>query len=377
MNIPITKPYFDEKEAAAAAKVIKSGWVAQGPETKEFENKLAEYVCSKYAVAVSSGTTALHLALLASGIGNGDEVIVPSFSFIATANVVLYAGAKPVFVDIDPGTYNIDPRQIIKIITKNTKAIIAVHQVGLPAYLDEINNTAKENSIHVIEDAACALGSVYKNKKIGNSDNLVCFSFHPRKIITTGEGGAITSNNNKYEDLLRKLRNQGMSVSTHERHSANKITFEEYPVIGYNYRMTDIQAAVGSVQLSKIDEIINKRRALAKKYNNAFIENKHIEIPYVPENSETTYQSYILRIKDTSPVTRDGLMKKLLDKGISTRRGVQAIHREKAYVEMFGKISLPETEKAADRTITLPLYPQMTDEEHKYIIENVIHCFRI
>lgn len=372
MKIPITKPYYDDKEQSAAAEVIKSGWVAQGPVTEEFEAGLSNYVGARYAVAVSSGTTAIQLALSVLEIGTGDEVIVPSFSFIATANVVVHACAIPVFADIEPRSYNIDPNKIAEKITGRTKAILAVHQVGLPAELDEINSIAKASGLTVIEDAACALGSVYKGRKIGNSDNLVCFSFHPRKVITTGEGGAITSRNRSHEELMRQLRNQGMSAASYERHSANGKSFEEFPVMGFNYRITDIQSAVGNVQLSKLEEIITKRQEHARKYNNAFSEIENIEIPYIPECCETTYQSYMLRLKESCPIGRNDLMEKLLDKGIATRRGIQAIHREKAYIEKFGDISLPETELAADTTITLPLYPHMTEDEQDYVIENIL-----
>ncbi|MFC1555367.1 DegT/DnrJ/EryC1/StrS family aminotransferase [candidate division KSB1 bacterium] len=368
MNIPITKPFFDDREQTAAAEVINSGWVAQGPKTEEFEKQLSDYIGCKYSIGVSSGTTALHLCLIALGIGNGDEVIVPSYSFIASANVILHAGAVPVFVDIDPRTYNLDPDKIREKITGNTRAIIAVHQVGLPADLDEINQIAKQNGLFVIEDAACAIGSEYRSVKIGCSDNLVCFSFHPRKVITTGEGGAISSNNDSLEEKIRILRNQGMSRPAHNRHTSDSIEFEQFPVIGYNYRITDIQSAIGIIQLSKLNEIIEKRRKLADRYNKAFENNKYLTPPFIPDDMKTTYQSYILRISDSCPISRNEIMQKLMENGIAAKRGIQAIHTELFYVDKFRNLSLPETEKAVDSTLIIPLYPQMTDEEQEYVI---------
>ena len=376
MNIPITKPYFDEREEIAVSDVIKSGWVTQGPKVKEFENLLNEYTGAKYSVAVTSCTVALYLSLYINEIGYGDEVIVPSLSFIATANVVKHVGAVPVFVDIDSKTYNIDPSKIEEKITKRTKAILLVHQVGIPAPIDEINAIADKNGLIVIEDGACAIGAVYKKKRIGNSRNLVCFSFHPRKVITTGEGGAITSNNEKFEELLRKLRHQGMSVSDTERHASKEIIFEKYPVVGFNYRMSDINAAVGIVQMMKLENIMKMRLKLAARYNEAFREHPAISILNLPEYVEPTYQTYIIRLEEKSRISRDELMKILLEKGISTRKGIMAIHREKPYSGLVENHSLPETEKAADNTITLPLYPQMTEDEQEYVIESVIEIVK-
>ncbi|MFC1730161.1 DegT/DnrJ/EryC1/StrS family aminotransferase [candidate division KSB1 bacterium] len=361
MKIPITKPYFDDKEIAAAAKVIESGWVAQGPKVAEFENKFSEYVHSKNSIAVSSGTAALHLALIALGIHEDDEVIVPSFSFIATANAVVYVNVKPVFADIDPATFNIDPKDIAGKINRKTKAIIAVHQVGLPADMNSINTIGRDHGIPVIEDAACALGSQYADRRIGDSDNIACFSFHPRKVITTGEGGMITVNDDETADLLRSLRNHGANQDS-----------EEYARIGFNFRMTDIQAAIGLEQLKKLDFILSRRRQLAQRYSEAFQENENLIPPAEPPDSVPNYQSYILRIKDSSPVNRDRMIELLHEKGIAAKKGIQAIHREKAYVERYGKVSLPETERAADTTAILPLYPQMTDKDIECVIDTVL-----
>jgi len=373
--IPIIKPYFSEEEEIAAAEVIRSGWVTQGPKVNEFESLLTEYLSADFSVAVTSCTTALFLALKVLEIGAGDEVIVPSFSFIATANSVVHTGAVPVFVDIDPQTYNIDPDLIEEKITERTRAIMPVHQAGIPADMNRINEIAAKHDLQVIEDAACAIGSVYNNKYIGNSQNLVCFSFHPRKIITCGEGGAVVSGNKTHEKNLRLLRHQGMSVSDLARHSSKKIIIEEYPIVGYNFRLTDIQAAVGIAQLKKLDEIVSKRLRLAENYNTAFKDIPYVNIPAVSENTKIAFQSYILQIKDDSPVNRDELMEKLLGKDVASRRGVMAIHKEKPYVDMLGNIDLPNTEKCVGNTIILPLYPQMTDEEQNYVIDCVKEIF--
>ncbi len=255
MKIPLTKPFFDEKEERAVIKVLRSGWIMQGSKVSEFEKRIANYLSVKYAVAVTSGTTALHLSMRVLDIKKGDEVIVPSLTFIASANCILYVGAEPIFADIDEKTYNIDPKDIERKITKKTKAVIAVHQIGLPAEMDEIRKICKDHKLFLIEDAACALGAEYKGKKVGGLSDLACFSFHPRKSITTGEGGLITTNNKNYYDELISLRSHGM---------INKNGEETYPLLGYNYRMTDLQASIGIEQFKKLELILKKRRKLAE-----------------------------------------------------------------------------------------------------------------
>lgn len=369
MNVPITKPYIGEEEHKACLESIKTGWVSQGPRVAEFEKLIANYSSAKYGIATTSCTTALHIALLAMGIKPKDEVIVPSYTFIATANSVLYAGAKPVFVDINDKTYNIDPDKIQEKITDKTKLIMPVHQVGLPADMDNINKIAHENNLKVMEDAACALGSEYGGKKIG-SINTACFSFHPRKSITTGEGGMILTNDGEIDNLARILRSHGASVSDLARHKSDKVVFEEYPYLGYNYRMTDVQASIGTVQFKKLDYILKKRKEFAERYNDLFSSIDSVVPPFVPDNCKHSYQSYIIYL-DKPKVSRDELMQKLLEKGIATRRGIMAIHNEPYYIKKFGKISLPITEKMVDSTVILPLFVEMTEEQQDYVVDNI------
>jgi len=371
-RIEIAKPYFDEKEQNAVAEVIKSGWVSQGPKVKEFEEVFARYVGARHAIAVTSCTTALHLSLVALRIGGGDEVIVPSLSFIATANSVVHSGAKPVFVDVNPYTCNMDAEKIEKLITDKTVAIMPVHQMGLPADLGAIGEIAVKYRLRIIEDAACAIGSEYKRKKIGSHGNIACFSFHPRKIITTGEGGMITTDDGEIAAKLSLLRHQGMSVSDMERHSANKIIIESYPQVGFNYRMTDIQAAIGLVQMEKLPDILNKRRKIAERYDGTFKEIKCIRIPEVPDYAVNNYQSYSIELLGNAPVTRNSFMEKMLDAGIHTRRGIMAIHREPCYV--MNKVELPNTDRISENSLILPLHPSMSDEEIQHVIK-CVHSF--
>src|SRR5205823_819974 len=267
-SIPIARPYVGPEEEQAVIQSLRSGWLSQGPRVAEFEKQFAQYVGAKHAIAVSSCTAALHLAFIGAGIGSGDEVLCPSLSFIATANSVRYVGATPIFVDIDPLTYNLDPNRIEAAITPRTKAVLAVHQIGLPAALQEILEIARRRNLVVIEDAACAIGSIYTGQRIGSPHaSMACFSFHPRKILTTGEGGMITTSEEKVAARLRRLRQHAMSVSAAVRHNADKVVFECYDEVGYNYRMTDLQAAVGLVQLHRLDDFLRRRRDLAARYS--------------------------------------------------------------------------------------------------------------
>jgi len=370
--IPVAKPDLGEAEAAAARQAILSGWVTQGPQVAAFEDEFAQYVGAAHACAVSSCTTALHLALHALGVGAGDEVITVSHSFIATANVIGYCGATPVFVDIDPRTFNLHPGQLGAAITSRTRAILAVHQMGLPCDLSAILHVAKEHGLPVVEDAACAIGSEIRLgdewEKIGRPHGVIaCFSFHPRKIVTTGDGGMITTDDPELDRKFRLLRQHGMSVSDVARHAAKQVIFEEYLEVGFNYRMTDIQAAVGRVQFRRLPEFLRRRRRLADRYSEALVDIPGLEPPYIPGYARPNYQAFPVRVTRDYPLSRDELMQLLLNLGISTRRGIMNAHQEAPYIAH--QCSLPESEAARDGVILLPLYSQMTDEEQDSVIE--------
>ena len=368
VHIPITRPYITEDEAQAAADAVRSGWLVQGPRVAAFEDAVAAYVGARYAVATSNCTTALHLSLYASGIGPGDEVIVPSFTYIATANAVLHAGATPVFVDIDPRTYNLDQEAVAAAITPQTRAIIPVDQIGLAADLDPLLQLAARLGLQLIEDAAPALGASYRGRRIGSISPITCFSFHPRKSITTGEGGMITTDDPDLAAQLRVLRAHGASVSDLTRHTAGSVILEEYDTLGFNYRMTDIQAAVGLEQLKKLDWILAKRRQLGDRYTRLLGLLPGITPPYEPLDSQHTYQSYAVFLDPTIWPARDVVMEHLLARGIATRRGVMAIHQEPYYLRRFGRMHLPVTEEATRQTMLLPLYATMTEAEQDEVL---------
>ncbi len=371
-NIPVARPSMGTEEESAVLEVFRSGWISQGPKVAEFERQFAAYVGAPYAVAVSSCTTALHLAMLVAEIGAGDEVLCPSLSFIATANAIRYVGATPVFVDIDPITYNIDPNRIEEAITPRTRAILAVHQIGMPAAMSELNAIAQKHGLIVIEDAACASGSVYKGQRIGNPHSLLaCFSFHPRKVLSTGEGGMMTTANEGIASRLRRLRQHAMSISDLARHASTKIVAESYDEVGFNFRMTDMQAALGLVQLNKLPGFLERRRDRAATYTAALQEMSCFLPPHEPQECQSNFQSYMVRVSENAPFGRDDLMQALLDRGISTRRGVMPIHREKPYADPRWDAVLPETNRAADRTIILPLFDEMTDDDQDFVCDAV------
>lgn len=369
--IPIAKPYLTEDEAQSAYDTILSGWVTQGPKVEEFEKKFCEYSGAKYAAAVSNCTTALHLAMIAAGIKTGDEVICPSMSYIATANCIRYADATPVFAEVNPSTYNIDVKHAESLITERTKAIIIVHQIGMPADIDAFQKLCSKYNLKLIEDAACAIGSSYKGKKIGFHSELVCFSFHPRKVITTGEGGMIATSNEDYLKRIKLLRQHGMSVNDRMRHESSKILFEDHLEIGYNYRMTDFQAAIGIKQLEKLDRIIEERRKIALKYIEELNDIDCIRLPVEEEGYFSNYQSFSICLKENSPVSRNDLMQKLLDSGIASKRGIMTAHRETAYKNDYSSVKLPVSEKAADNSILIPVYIPMKDEDVNKVISKL------
>ena len=375
-KIPVAKPWFSDQEEKLVLEAIRSGWVAQGPMVKAFEKEVAQFIGVPHAIAANSCTSALQIALEVLGVGPGDEVIVPSFTFIATANCVIDRGAVPVFADIDPSTYNIDPADLEKKISPRTKCVIPVDQVGLPADIDAIRAIAKRRGLAVLEDAACALGSEYKGKRIGGLNDITCFSFHPRKVITAGEGGMILTADAAYAEKARSLVSHGASVSDLVRHQSSKVVIEEYRNFGYNYRMSDLQAAVGLGQFRRLEEILTKKRFFAERYTEAFSGIAEVVPPVDTADYRTNYQSYMIRLTDRAARSRDEIMDLLLEKGISTRRGIMAIHLEPAFLKRFGKCQLPETEKALRETMILPLYPQMTLEEQDYVIQTLTDYLR-
>ena len=370
--IPIAKPYLTKDEAQAAYDTILTGWITQGPRVAEFEEKFANYTGAKYAVAVSNCTTGLHLAMIVAGIKSGDEVICPSMSYIATANCIKYVGATPVFAEVSSHTYNLDIVDTEKKITSKTKAILLVHQIGMPADIDAFQTLCRKYNLKLIEDAACAAGSAYKGNKIGSHSELVCFSLHPRKVISTGDGGMITTNNEDYYNRLKLLRQHGMSINDRVRHESSKIIFEDHLEIGYNYRMTDIQASVGIKQLEKLDWIIEERRKIAKQYHEAFKDIQCIQLPIEADGFFSNYQSYSIYLKDNCPLRRNDLMQKMLDSGISTRRGIMTIHRETAYKMECISNKLPISEEVSDNSIIIPLYVPMEPEDVEKIITHLM-----
>jgi perosamine synthetase len=376
--LPIAKPQLDELEVEAARRVIMSGWVTQGPEVAAFEREFAAVVGAPHAVAVSNCTTALHLALLAAGVGAGDEVVTVSHSFIATANAVRYCGATPVFVDIAPGTFNIDAEMIEPAITPRTRAILCVHQLGMPCDLERIVEIGRRHGIPVIEDAACAIGSEIlwngRWEKIGAPHgDIACFSFHPRKIVTTGDGGMLTTRNPAYDAKFRLWRQHSMSVPDTVRHGAREIIFETYPEPGYNYRMTDLQAAVGRVQLQRLPGTVDYRRRMAASYTELLASIDGVTPPAEPAWAHTNWQSYGVTL--AAGIDQRAVMQSMLDAGISTRRGVMCAHLEAAYpagtwrsVEGSG---LALSEAAMNATVLLPLHHEISAGDQRRIVDTL------
>lgn len=375
-HIAVAKPVLDEREVDAARRVILSGWVTQGPEVASFEKDFAAFVGAPFACAVSNCTTALHLALLAVGVGEGHEVITVSHSFIATANAIRYCGATPVFVDIGVDSFNIDPDRIAAAITPRTRVILCVHQLGMPCDLQRIMEISRRHGLTVVEDAACATGSeIFWNgqwERIGRPHaDIACFSFHPRKVVTTGDGGMLTTANPDYDRQFRLLRQHAMTVPDTVRHGSGRVIFESYDEIGYNYRMTDLQAAIGRVQIERLPEIIAARRRLAALYTSLLARIDRLRSPLEPSWARSNWQSYCVTLP--SRTDQFTIMQRLLDRGISTRRGVMNAHRESAYSGgAYRSVGpLGRSEWAQDTTMMLPFFVQMTEDEVRYVVSEL------
>jgi perosamine synthetase len=364
-RLPVIVPVLGEEEARAAADTVRSGWVAQGPRVAEFERAFAASVGAQHGVAVSSCTTALHLALVVLGVGPGDDVVVPSFSFIATANAVRYVGATPVFADVDLGSGNLTTETVDAVRTDRTRAVIAVHQGGVPADVDALRAACVQWGAALVEDAACAAGSTVRGRPASAGAALAAWSFHPRKVITTGEGGMVTTDDPEYAARLRRLREHGMNMSAAERHASAQPVLESYLETGFNYRMTDIQAAIGLVQLRKLDALVARRRELAARYHELLADVPGLRPVRDPTYGTSNFQSFWVLLERGD---RDAVLAALAAAGVSARRGIMAAHLEPAYSDAPAP-ALPVTERLTRDSLILPLFHDMTDSDQEYVVD--------
>jgi len=368
----ITQPSFDETEIVLLRECLNSKWVTQGPMTERFEKLVAARHGIKHALACTSCTAALHLATLALRLGPGDEVIVPAFTWVTSAHCAEYVAAKPIFVDIDLSTFNIDPDALEVAITPRTKAIIAVHLFGLAAPMNEIKAIAEPRGIAVIEDAACAIGTTYKGKPVGSIGDIGCFSFHPRKAVTTGEGGAVTTDRDDLAQLVRSQRNHGATgVPDPSIEPHGPWTMATFDNLGFNLRLSDIQAAVGVAQMGKLDRLLSERRRLGHRYSELLAGNNSIARPLGGDLEGHTFQSYVIRVLEGNRERRNAVMTALAAAEIQTRPGTHAVHRLGYYKNKYGLRSeqFPNAVLAEDTTITLPIFPNMTDEDQHRVVE--------
>ena len=382
--IPIARPVMGEAELEAVRRPLLSGWLTQGPEVAAFEREFAAYVGAPYACAVSNCTTALHLALRAAGVGAGDEVITVSHSFIATANAIRYCGAIPVFVDVQPDTYNIDPARLETARSARTRAILAVHQLGMPCDLAALVPIARRIGVPLIEDAACAAGSEIlwdgRWERVGRPHgDVACFSFHPRKVMTTGDGGMLTTSNADWDRRFRLWRQHSMSATDTMRHASRRVVAEEYTELGFNYRLTDLQAAIGRVQLERLPAMVARRRAIARRYDESLRAIRGLQLPYEPPWARSNWQSYCVRLP--RGVDQMRVMQSMLDDGVATRRGVMCAHSEPAYrYEPWrsdgSADALAHSEAIHATGLMLPLYVDMTDDDQACVAASLARAIQ-
>ena len=377
IRVPITRPDLGDEEVEAAARVIRSGWVTQGPEVAAFETEFAAAVGAPHAVAVANCTVALELSLRALGVGPGDEVVTVSHSFVATANAVVAVGARPVFVDVEPDTYGMDPRRLPAAFTAKTRAVVCVHQLGIPCDIEGILSAAGARGVPVIEDAACAIGSKVRWRgewiPIGKPLGLVaCFSFHPRKVLTTGDGGMITTADPALDRRLRLLRQHGMTVPDTVRHHSDRVSFEQYVEPAFNARLTDVQAAIGRPQLRRLDATVARRRALADRLAAALAKNRVLSAPRERPDARGNWQSYPAQLRPECGAGQVEVLQFLLDRGVACKRGVTNAHQEPAYAGgthwSAGPGGLAVSERLRDETVLLPLYHAMDDTEMEAVL---------
>ncbi len=379
-RLPITAPEFDDAEAAAVRACLESKWVTQGPMTRQFEELFARRHAVAHALATTSCTAALHLATTALGLGPGDEVVVPAFTWVTSAHAAEYVGARAVFADVDLRTFNLDPQALQAAITPRTKAVVVVHLFGLAACLDDILTVARRHRLAVIEDAACAVGTTYRGRPVGGFGDVGCFSFHPRKIVTTGEGGMVTTNDARLAESIACLRNHGASGHPGPGSSPQKpYAMGAFDQLGFNLRLSDIQASVGVAQMAKLDRLLDERQKIAARYTATLAGLPGIATPHIPDGCGHTYQSYVIRVVEGGGARRNAVMDRLADKGIQTRPGTHAVHRLGYYARKYGlrPEEFPNACAAEDTSITLPIFPGMSEADQGYVVaalEEALTC---